>query len=339
MKILVVGDIHAASHNISVRKDDYFKTCKSKLTFVLRKAVEQAVSAIVFTGDVFHDKEERLISTKLVHTFYNFMDYCSQYSIKVICVPGNHDMQFHNPDMSDRNLGLIARAYKGTFYLVNQTPLVVKSDISCLFTGSSFIFRGDEGDLHERSQYFPTVTVEEPFDYHIHVTHGNLIPFSIKSDFEFMPITCTQDLLAAKPVFDMNINGHIHWPGEDGRVIQIGNKYSLNPGSLTRGSLKMENIKRKISIYLVELTDANGEVFPTFTEIEVPCRPAEEIFDVNEYLAEKRKYKEIEMFIEMLKETSLSEESSNANIERLIEESAADEETKACAREYIERIS
>lgn len=334
MKIIAVGDLHLASHNISSRKDSYADTCKNKLLFVLRTAIKRKVNVIALTGDIFHDKSEAAIDTSLIHTIYNFLDYCKKYEIKVVLTVGNHDMQWHDPDVSKRNLGLINRAYPDTFILVNQTPVILGEE-KVLFTGSSFIFHGDEGELKSRTQYFPSLpdgVSKDMFTSWIHITHGSMIPYEHVGDFQFMDVTTTQDVLAANPSWDGNINGHIHWPGADGRLIRVRNKWSLNPGSLTRGSLRMENLKRTISIYEISVdSQKNFE----FTEITVPHQPADVIFDVNAYLEGKQKDKEIEGFIEMLRETSLSETTTNANIERLINESKVDTETKDCAKEYL----
>lgn len=335
-KALFVGDPHLSSHSIGSRKDDYAETCLTKLTFVLRTAIAQKCNAILMPGDLFHDKEESKISRSLDAALYNFLDFCAKSGIVVLTVPGNHDMLFHNPDVSKRPFGLLARA-KDNFKLVSTEPYIYKdSEISVGVTGSPFTFNGDKGDIKERKQYFPN---RLSVDYQIHITHGAQVPYSTSGDFKFMDFTSSEDIISANPAWDLNFNGHIHWIGEENLLMRFGKKAILNPGSLTRGSLKMENIKRNIFVYTLELHKIIGEVVPKFERIEVPHQKAEDVFDVNAYLGEKQIDKKIAEFIEQLKECTLSEKSSNTNIEKLIEESKVSPEVKKKAKEFLEKLS
>lgn len=339
---LVFGDPHlSSSHIIGQRRDDYNKTCLEKLTFILRTAIQRKVNVVITPGDIYHDKEESKIARSLDYALYLFIDNLKAHNIDFLAVPGNHDMLFHNPDVSRRPLGLLAQA-KSNFYLVNETLRFYSSQdgtntFKVYISGSPYTFNGDMGDIQDREQYFPKRP--ESADYHIHITHGSQIPFAISNDFQFMDVTNTEDLVAQNPAWDLNINGHIHWVGEENLLLKFGKKYVLNPGSLTRGALKMENLTRGIYCYLVTIQNNNGDIYPTFERIEIPHRPAEEIFDVNAYLDSKKQDAKIAEFIEQLKECSLSEKSSNSNIEKLIAESSASDVVKKRAKEFLDKLS
>ena len=335
IKILTIGDPHTATRNISSRRDDYFETCKMKLNFVLKTAVNEKVDVIVIPGDLFHDKEESKIGYKLIHLWFKFLKICENHSIKVAAVPGNHDMLFHRQDVSDRPITLLCQ--KENFILVNNTPLLLSKDnINLCITGSAFQFGGDRGDIKEKSQYFPEK--QQNCNFHVHVTHGSLIPLSIVQDFQFMDYTILEELLNSNPNWDLLINGHIHWIGNDS-IKEKNKKFSVNSGSLTRGSLKMENLKRGVKATLIEIVNLNGEISPLFSEVKIPYQPADVIFDVNSYLETKKEDKDIAFFIEMLKETTLSEESSNSNLEKLVSQSSVELSVKDKALEYISKLS
>lgn len=333
-KILWTGDPHMASRNLSSRKDSYPDTCRVKLSFVMQTAIKRKVDVVIIPGDLFHDKEESKVSYSLTLMWIKFLSILGQHGIQVAVVPGNHDMQFHKVDISKRPIAFLD--VMPNFHFVHIDPLDIERDEKVLsITGSPFLFNNDKGEISERTQYFPD---KHRGDYHIHVTHGSLIPFEMASEFQFMDYTVIEDLIAAQPKWDMLINGHIHWIGENNRVMQLGKKVACNAGSLTRGSLKMENLKRKVSIYVADIVDANGELFPTFEEIPVPYQAAESIFDVNEYLEGKKVDKEIAVFMDLLKATTLSERSTNSNLERLIKQADVDETIKEKALEYVANL-
>ena len=153
-----------------------------------------------------------------------------------------------------------------------------------------------------------------------------------------MDYTILEELLNSNPNWDLLINGHIHWIGNDS-IKEKNKKFSVNSGSLTRGSLKMENLKRGVKATLIEIVNLNGEISPLFSEVKIPYQPADVIFDVNSYLETKKEDKDIAFFIEMLKETTLSEESSNSNLEKLVSQSSVELSVKDKALEYISKLS
>ena len=339
-KALIFGDPHLSSRNISSRKDDYPETCLEKLTFIMKTAITNKVNCVIMPGDLYHHKEESMISRALDASIFTFIETLAKYHIDFIGVPGNHDMLFHNPDISKRPIGILHRA-NPTFYLVNEEPKIyeVKNGLSSFkvgISGTEFVFNGDKGVIANRLQYFPE---RLPVDYQIHVTHGSQIPFATSGDFKFMDFTSSKDIAAQNPAWDLNVNGHIHWVGEENLLLSFGKKHILNPGSLTRGSLKMENLKRGIFCFILTVQSVNGDIIPTFEKIAIPHRPAEEIFDVNEYLEGKVKDAKILEFIDQLKDCSLSTESSNSNIEKLIEEFNAPLEVKEKAKVFLNRLS
>lgn len=328
---IAVGDPHLATRNPGSRKDDYFASCKEKLTFILKQAILLKVNSIIFTGDTFHDKDQSKIDSQLLHMLLNFFSIAKKYGIMCYSVVGNHDMKFHDADISQRNIALLTRA-ADNFILVDKSPQIVEiSGKKIAITGSSFIFHGDRGDISERTQYFPP---KQDAFYHIHVTHGSQMPRQEVSNANFMEITESENILYANPAWDLNVNGHIHWVEQ--KIVRYKNKYILNPCSLTRGSLSMDNIKRGISVTLVEISLSNKET--TFTEIEVPAKKAEEVFDVNTYLEEKQLDAKVQLFIDMLRESSLSSDSSNNQLELLVYNSDADSEVKDKAIEYIQKL-
>ena len=100
----------------------------------------------------------------------------------------------------------------------------------------------------------------------------------------------------------------------------------------------MENLTRSIYAFILSVDKVNGEIVPTFDKVEIPHQKAEEIFDVNDYLEGKKKDEKIQLFIDQLRECSLSEKSSNNNIEQLIQESDVPEDVKSKAKEYVAKL-
>ena len=139
-KLIAVGDPHLATRTPGSRRDDYFLSCKDKLTFILKQAVYRKANAVVFTGDLFHDKDQSKIDSQLLHVLLNFFEKTKQFNITCFSTTGNHDMKFHDPDISLRNISLLTRA-SDNFILVDKHPQLITVENNTLaITGSSFVF-------------------------------------------------------------------------------------------------------------------------------------------------------------------------------------------------------
>ena len=327
-KFTVVGDLHIASRQIGARKDDYLTSVAEKLTQVLQISVKNKVDGIILTGDIFHDKDESRISTEATILFSKFVRVAESRSIHIYSVVGNHDIKYHDLNISNRLLGLLSSTHKN-FTLVSRDKVELSKEFKLTITGTDYTFHGDEGPIESRVQYFPE---KQDTDFHIHVTHGSQLSEMDSSLPDFVDITRSEDILRNNPSWDININGHIHNPST--KFISLSSKWILNPGSLTRVSGSKSEITRDIEVAILTIPaphSCQAEL------IKLNIKPAEQVFDVNSKIDDMQDLDSINEFLDSLSVTS-SAKSSNGEIKIMIQKSVAEEEVKARAIEYVDKL-
>lgn len=97
MKILFVGDYHAADQNPVSRLDDFKRTALRKLSWIVDFYNERSdIDQIVFLGDIFHKKQPNKISHLLVNAINTSLD---SLRTKPYLLLGNHDIPTQGRDL------------------------------------------------------------------------------------------------------------------------------------------------------------------------------------------------------------------------------------------------
>ena len=112
---ITVGDVHSADKNPSSRIGNYFEDVFDKLHQIELLARKIEADAVFFLGDLFHIKQQRDNSCRLISYWIELL---KKYPATV-GIAGNHDEIFNNPDtIPNQPLGVLASS--GYLTLLNE---------------------------------------------------------------------------------------------------------------------------------------------------------------------------------------------------------------------------
>ncbi len=327
MKFLFRTDVHVADKSPASWKADYAAEIWSNLEQIGRLARKHKVQAVLDGGDFFHVKASTRNSHALVA---KSAEIHGAYPCNTYLVPGNHDI-----------------AYNDLGSLDNQQPLRV------LFTTQVFTRLGEalfdengEVRLDEPKIGFQVRVVGVPYD------PGRTLEYlrSIKKKSEDKLIVIVHALAAknpppeaeefmGEPIFryedlvsdngpDVYCFGHWH---KDQGTVKIGDKLFVNPGSVSRGALIKENLKRIPQVALIELTTDSVSV----GMIPLQVAPANEVFDLERKERREKEGEVISQFVDKLRQNVAVDHS--VSVEKSIQGLDFAVDVRDLALEYLER--
>jgi len=304
--LLTVGDVHLADRTPASRKDDYKAETFNELRMIARVAAKQNASAVLFTGDIFHEKSAKMNSHSLVR---EAMSVFSSFPCPCYSIVGNHDISY------------------------NRMETLEKQPLGVLFESGAL-----KRLTREQIGEFEVVGV----DFDENVTYETLKPK--KTDPERKLVTVchvyaepTERDLFGEPIYgydkisentdvDVYVFGHYH---HDQGIVKIGDKSFVNIGALSRGSLNKENLDRDVKIGKISIT--NGKVI--CEEINLPVKSGVEIFDVEKKKSIEEKENEIEQFVSSLGKANLFE--SLSSLENTIKSMELEKNVKNRVEQYL----
>ena len=348
LKWVVFNDPHIDARPPSQkRNDDYEETVFDKLDQILAVAIEHGASALVCTGDWFHRKRPSQVPHRLVKRLIRWL---KAVNLPVLTVVGNHDVQYYNTSrrgLKNQPLGSVWEACDNLFILGDREGGLKRVGLyelshpkggDVVFVGSNFTRPIDGVDgPEEDSEQFHMKVIDEVIKWdnrrvsetkYVQLLHASVY---IKSP-PFKPFTLLKDL-AKMTTADLVHCGHIHDDigifSED-RPDDRPPLLFTNVGSLTRGSLSEDNIQRVPTVVVVGYSSGIFDI----RRIPLEYKPAEEIFDVEQYRQQKQRVRRFESWLDELKvEIETSEE--DIDVLKSIDQSSLDLSTKGVARRIL----
>jgi len=255
MKILITGDWHIDDKPPKRRTDEWFDTITNKMHFIIKQYHEHKCEALIQPGDMFN-------SHRANYRTVNFL-ISMLWNIKVICVPGQHDLRYHNRSLDNTPMSVLQRAYP-TSFITLDTPWPPDKDAK--FFGAGW---GQEIP-------FPGVKGAILVTHRMVINKERLWPG--QDDF-----TWADDL--NKLPYELIVTGDNHQSFHNGKVI--------NCGSLLRTSIIQKDHEPCIYIYDTDSKDLG--------KILIPIEPMEKVMDLKTALEDKERNEELEAFVEGLK--------------------------------------
>lgn len=263
MKILCCGDTHITKKRPKNRTDDYFKTVLGKFEQELQIAVEEGCSFVLLPGDVFDNfKEDHFVTQAITNII-------RKYRVDVLAVAGQHDQQFHNPDLT--GTALMTLVTSGVVRLLTKEPFIVMDEVA--FYGSNW-----KGDIPE---------ITTPSHINILVLHKMIIEDKLWAAQEGH--TWANHILI-KSGFDLIVSGDNHTQFTASK----GNKHLVNMGAMMRSTIAQVNHHPAVVVY---------DTFKrTIDIIDLEVTPIDEVMCVEKATKEKTKSLELSAFVESLKD-------------------------------------
>jgi len=277
MKILITGDWHIDDKPPKRRTDEWFDTMTKKMGFIIKHYKAHKCEALLQPGDMFN-------SYRANYRTVNFLITMLQ-DINVFCVPGQHDLRYHNRNMDNTPMSVLMRAHSTTFHLLSPNPTLHHKGL--------YLYGAGWGDN------LPDIKAKNS----ILVTHRMVIDqkklwpgqeeFTWADDLNILPC-------------ELIVTGDNHQSFQNGKVV--------NCGSLLRTSIIQKDHKPCFYIYNTETKELE--------KFFVPIEPMEDVMDLQTAMEEKERNEKLEAFVKGLKEDNTKNPDLNflQNLERYCDE-------------------
>lgn len=299
---LLIGDIHLSDRPPSSCFDSYQDDIFDLLAATMRIAKERQVRAIIWAGDVWHHKTPG----RTAHgTVIRLIDLVLSSGIKHYVVPGNHDL------LNDRlaslkttqPLGVVIAS--GAVELLHGWMLPTTLDHDGVLDqvyGVPWLMRFDDDTVSEALADY-----REHYDgeHTLVVTHAPLYPPGLELPYENYPAHKWAEAMGGNGSV---YYGHVH---EAAGIFTVNGVTFCNPGALSRGSLHEHNLTRKVSCAI--WSSDTGE----FEIVEVPHKPADQVFKLAEAVAKKADKLSLDAFLTSVRETKVNIASIDTVIEHV----------------------
>ncbi|KXZ40587.1 DNA repair exonuclease SbcCD nuclease subunit [Alkalithermobacter thermoalcaliphilus JW-YL-7 = DSM 7308] len=301
IRTLFFTDVHVTGRNPRSRKDNFLETVIDKLSQVADIAKQKNCDFVLFGGDLFDSPSiSDNVSGKCAKVLRKFE--------RLIGIAGNHDLFGNNIDnIKSTRLGLFEKAGLIDLLYKGEKLIVKKNDLKLQITGTPSHFGIDGEDFEDD---YIVKDVDKGVDKAIHMVHGMLMEKSINPHINVVTFS---DILETKA--DLTLSGHYH---KGFNPVCINGKYFANPGSLSRVSADISELKRKVGVLYIEVS--KSDIYLEF----IPLRQQDGYEVLDRSLIEKGKLKEIKMQ-EFLREIKSTSDIESADIENIVKKIASNE--------------
>lgn len=331
-KILCVGDIHVMDRPPVNATESYTDDIIEMLRWTIDYAALHGIPTIVWAGDVFHHKAPSRTSHALVQRMIEVVQYGISQGIEMICATGNHDISNDRLESLDRQpLGTLQKAGLRLIDGWHETlPLYVvpwRQDWTTYEDSAWDAFERWRTALGLENDTEPAMMEEQSA---LAVTHAPIYPPSDadRQMFELVPTGGDHGLAKAMGGVGYLYYGHIH---EDHGVFTDEGVTFANMGAISRGSLHEYNLERKIK---VAVWDSDFG----FATVEVPHKPASEVFKLEEATEAKAERLSLDAFLSEVGSTTLDVSSTGSVIEAIRQRPDVSPRVKARAIEILEGV-
>jgi DNA repair exonuclease SbcCD nuclease subunit len=284
MKFIWRTDIHIADESPMTRLDDWLSTILDKIRQVGQIAKRHDATAVIDGGDYFHIKSPSRNSHRLIQeTIRAHQDY----PCPVIGNVGNHDVKYGEIRFLDESplgvlfeTGIFKRNYDKYEHVFVQDNLKVRV-VGVPYHGISY-----------NKDYIRSLCTKKDEDFllvHMHL----LASLEGGSMFEGEDILSYDEIMS----YDADVFMFGHWHKDQG-VYTRGDKTIINIGSLSRGSISLDDLQRIPSVACINLSKGS---LPKIEVIPLHVQPAENIFDLASKKHEFKKEMDTVAFIDSLK--------------------------------------
>ncbi len=285
MIFICLNDIHLSHRGPQSRTDDWQETVFAKLEQVAKVAIKTNARAVCIAGDLFHHKSRIAYGTVLRLMVWAFT--LRRHRIDVLAIPGNHD-EVHDriESLASQPIGLLFAS--GAITDVSYTPVRYDgADVSkdIVIVGVPY------PDAVNLANFQRAAEARGTGGRALLMAHCYATPQggTMYGREPIHPYGLFNDL-----PFDVFHFGHDH---SDHGVAQMGEKFFINIGAITRGSLAQDDLKRDPKIALVEFGDTI-----TVKQIKLKVAPVNEVFDLALKAQKDRERQEVEAFVTHLRE-------------------------------------
>lgn len=316
IKLVWRTDVHISDRGPISRKDDWASTVLDKLQQVSDIARERGAHAVIDGGDFFHEKSPKKCSHELIR---RIVEVHEKYPCPVWANVGNHDcIRGDIANLPKQPLevlfstGVFKRNYDEHEAIFEENGVKVRV-VGVPYHGTTY-------DLDR------LLNIERKDEDWLFVSAHLLASQAGGSMFGAEDIVAYKDLVTGTA--DLYAFGH--WHSDQGVTRISEDTQVINVGSLTRGSLSDDNMKRRPKVVCIEFTKDEIILEP----IELKIKPPEEVFDLEGRVREESRSMVVENFVESIKKTLASD--TKKPLEDIVEDLKVSDDVREVALQYLE---
>lgn len=319
-------DVHLQDKNPASRKGSYLDDIMAKLEYIGEFSMENKADFIICGGDLFNHKVPNRNSYSMVN---RVIDLFARWKGPLnLITEGNHDITNDRVDsLDDQPLGNVLRS--GTISHLRKS-VVDKRGLVVNIQGYDFTEKPDFKSL--------TLREEDRADVNILVLHAYAGPE--ESDLFGTKIFGYPEI--SETGHDIYLFGHYHKYQGISKLESGGRtQYFVNLGSVSRGDYGDTNLKRVPKFCYLEISkkSAQSPASIVLKEIDIPCRPGDDVFDVEQKVRENEQLEEAKKFVEELQISSLTEDEEEGadtkHIEKALESLEISKDVMDCVQGYL----
>lgn len=319
MKYMVVGDVHLTDPERAPvsRKGHWTEEIFAKLDFIVDLAKKNKCDAVLQLGDLYHLPSYNANSQELVQRTH---DVLTKAGIPVLVVCGNHELKHlrYNTDIPKHALGALSRM-RGIELVAGPS-----NDFPEVF-GIPYLQDWAVELPQHLNAYNEYMDAHPEIKKGFIITHMSLFPEKDAPIYEFIS---DEDLSSMIKHPTTVAHGHLHF--EQG-VRNYGDVEIINYGSISRGSLHAETIKRQPKVYIYNTDTGKHRTY------NVPVRPASEVFDLETHALEKDRSERLTAFLEGVgDDEGMSVQSVDQMVEHLSQSDNVSPQVKQIVSDLLE---
>ena len=324
-QILLVGDIHAMDRPPVNATESYMDDIIEMLRWTIDYAAKNGIEVIVWAGDVFHHKSPSRTSHALVLRMIAILQYAASQGVEIWAVTGNHDIS------NDVLASIQEKQPLGVLYQAGLKELVGWHPTLPLFgvpwrqdwtTNEDSAIEAFRGWRQEEGPIIGETDIVDPIDISaaLAVTHAPIYPPKEAENIQWdlVPTRGEKGISSAMGNAGFLYYGHIH---EDHGIFEVEGVTYANMGAISRGSLHEYNLEREIKVAVwddgTSMDGPLGGVAPSFTEVVVPHKPAEEVFKLAQAEEKKAERLSLDAFLSDIGSSTLDVSSTGSAIEHI----------------------
>lgn len=316
-RLLVVGDIHIARTPPGRRTDTYMDDVLRKIDRTVEIAKEQGVDGVLWLGDVYHNHRADRVPHEVVKAI---SVRARAYGVPLYVVVGNHD--------------IYAGDLEGAFLTQPIAMLDELENVTLLRWDAvqvgEVVIHPVPGVPHlPIEEYGKRVVPGDPALFQLAAVHQSIARDG-KDSLPFSHVGA-EEVAAALPWLDLVAYGHLHesygWYTVDGLDF-------VNFGSVSRGSISDGDLKKTPQVFVLTVDGKQAD----FELFELPFRPADEVFKLEEYIDEKSRKADMEEYVAHIERVSVTSFSLDTIIGSIGERDDVDDPVKDYAVDCINAV-
>lgn len=320
-RILLVGDIHVSDRPPARCTDSYTDDIIDMLMYVAKLEKDLQADAVVWAGDIFHHKQPSRTSHA---TVLKMLAVVRSYT-NLYIVTGNHDISNDVLDSVHEKQPLGVLLHAGAHELNGWHP-----ELPIFGVPWQQRWLHEDTPREALAAWREAENSDKDLDHALVVTHAPIYPPATRDEqmFDLVPTAGAQGLSEAMGHKGYLYYGHIH---EDHGIFEDEGVTYANMGAISRGSLNDYNLEREIKVAVwQDFPNASyqravkaGKPVPSgsfdqgFTEIQIPHKPATEVFKIEEAKAEKAAKLSLDQFLSEVGSSTLDITSTEGVIEHI----------------------